>query len=174
MFILKLSLALIATQLALLFIIWIRTKRRRRDTRSGLFRFNDGINNRSVDPITTLLSLEGHKELLLHVHPEQARDGNKDAIRICTDAIQTSFGVSPFIDSKQPGLTVTEMLNLLAVFVYYCETQKKVPTYRGRCQPLRRNQRRTRSPIQLRSLRRALAQSKPVISSSVPRNKSRS
>ena len=125
MFILKLSFALIVTQLALLFIIWLRLKHRRRDTRNGLFRFNDGINNRSVDPITTLLSLEGHKELLLHVHPQQARDGNKEAIRICTDAIQTSFGVLPFTDSKQPGLTVTEMLNLLAVFVYYCETQKK-------------------------------------------------
>lgn len=125
MFILKLSLALIVTQLALLFIIWLRMKNRRRDTRKGLFRFNDGINNRSIDPITTLLSLEGHKELLLHIHPEQARNGNADAIRICVDAIQTSFGILPYTDPKLPGLTVTEMLNLLAVFIYYCETQKK-------------------------------------------------
>ncbi len=125
MFILKLSLALAATQLAILAIIWWRLKHRRRDTRNGLFRFNDGINNRSIDPIATLLALEGHKELLLHIHPNQAREGIQSGIRICVDAIQASFGVLPYTDPKLPGLTVTEMLNLLDAFVYYCNTQKK-------------------------------------------------
>jgi hypothetical protein len=121
MFILKLSLSLAATQVVLLAIIWFRLKHRRRDSRNGLF----GINNRSIDPITTLLALEGHKELRLDIHPNQAREGIKDAIRICVDAIQSSFGVLPYTDPKLPGLTVTEMLNLLDAFVYYCNTQKK-------------------------------------------------
>ncbi len=125
MFILKLSLALAATQLALLAIIWWRMKHRRRDSRNGLFRFNDGINNRSVDPIATLLALEGHKELRLDIHPYQAREGIQSGIRICVDAVQSSFGVLPYTDPKLPGLTVTEMLNLLDAFIYYCNTQKK-------------------------------------------------
>lgn len=122
----ELKLSLVFTAFLLIVVgIAITWKRKLPNNRSGLFRFNDGLKNRSIDPIATLLALEGHKELLPYRHPEQARNGNKEAIRICTDAIKDSFGVVAFSDPKLPGLTVAEMLDLLNVFLYYCEIQKK-------------------------------------------------
>lgn len=110
---------------AVLFVANLIVRSKRKARRYGLFRFSDGKQIRSLDPIQLLLSLEADKELLLYRHPEQARKGNKEAIRICTTAIQNCFGVVPYTDPKLPGLTITEMLDLLDAFCIYCELQKK-------------------------------------------------
>jgi hypothetical protein len=101
--------------------VWIRPKPKR----YGFYQFNDGKSMRSIDPINLLLSLEADKELLLYRHPKQAREGNTQAIKICVNAIQKSFGVVPYLHPKLPGLTVSEMLDLLESFLVYCELQKK-------------------------------------------------
>jgi hypothetical protein len=101
--------------------VWIRPKPKR----YGFFEFHDGKSIRSLDPINLLLSLEADKELLLYRHTKLAKQGNKDAIRICTNAVQNCFGVVPYSDPKLPGLTVSEMLDLLESFLVYCELQKK-------------------------------------------------
>ena len=102
-------------------LVWFRPKPKR----YGFFEFHDGKSIRSLDPINLLLSLEADKELLLYRHPKQAKQGNKEAIRICTSAVQKCFGVVPYSDPKLPGLTVSEMLDLLDSFLVYCELQKK-------------------------------------------------
>lgn len=101
--------------------VWIRPKPKR----YGFYEFNDGKSIRSLDPINLLLSLEADKELLLYRHPKLAREGNKEAIKICVNAVQNCFGVVPYSDPKLSGLTVSEMLDLLESFLVYCELQKK-------------------------------------------------
>lgn len=91
----------------------------------GMFRFNDGLTIRHVDPIEVILSLDGHPEYNASIHAKQASMGNKEAIRIQCDAIKNAFGVVDFTTGDKPGLTVTEMTRLLCAFWEYVDLQKK-------------------------------------------------
>jgi hypothetical protein len=106
-------------------VVVLITKQSRGSIRSGMFRFNDGLKVRAVDPIEVLSSLNAHPEFRLDTHPRQAKNGNPYGIRVCLDAIQSAFGVQKYSSPKQPGLTTVEMLALLDAFQVYCLRQKK-------------------------------------------------
>jgi hypothetical protein len=121
----SISLISVLVMTFLWFVVQQITKKARYSNRSGMFRFNDGLNTRSIDPIEVLSLLNAHPEFRLDTHPKQARNGNAYGIRICIDAIQSAFGVQKYSTPKQPGLTTVEMLALLDAFQVYCLRQKK-------------------------------------------------
>ena len=123
--IIAISLISILLMTFLWFVVQQITKNARYSNRSGMFRFNDGLNIRSVDPIEVLSSLNAHPEFRLDTHPRQAKNGNPYGIKVCLDAIQSAFGVQKYSTPKQPGLTTVEMLALLDAFQAYCLRQKK-------------------------------------------------
>lgn len=93
--------------------------------RRGLYCFNDGINDRMVDPIEVLMALVAHPEYLINLHPRMVANGNAEAIRITIDAIKSAFKVLPYESPDLPGLTNREMLGLLSSFYRYIDLQKK-------------------------------------------------
>lgn len=131
--------------IAVAFTVWIlavfihRKQNKPKESVRGLFRFNDGKKIRAIDPIEVILSLDGHKEFRLDLHPGQAESGNQQAMSICRDAIQTAFRVVPFTSPEQPGLSTVEMLRLLDAFQSYCMRQKKnidpCPIYAASMEP---------------------------------------
>lgn len=125
-----LSLSLVATGIAAFAVVLFYLRDRSRTiaqlpTNRGLFRFNDGLVIRHVDPIEVMMALEDHKEYSPEIHAKQARIGNVSAIRIQCDAIKKAFGVVDYSDPKHPGLTVPEMTRLLYAFWEYVDLQKK-------------------------------------------------
>ena len=91
----------------------------------GLFRFNDGLNIRYVDPIDVMMSLDREKEYSPEIDAKRARDGHANSIRLQCEAIKRAFGVVDYSGPKQPGLTVSEMTRLLYAFWSYVDLQKK-------------------------------------------------
>ena len=91
----------------------------------GLFRFNDGLIVRYVDPIEVMMVFEREKEYSPEIHAKLARNGHANSIRIQCDAIKNAFGVVDYSGPKQPGLTVSEMTRLLYAFWSYVDLQKK-------------------------------------------------
>ncbi len=91
----------------------------------GLFRFNDGLNVRYVDPIDVMMSLDQEREYSPEIDAKRARDGHANSIRIQCEAIKRAFGVVDYSGPKQPGLTVSEMTRLLYAFWAYVDLQKK-------------------------------------------------
>ena len=91
----------------------------------GLFRFSDGVNFHTVDPIEILNAMEAHPEYRFDLHPGRVRDGEKEAIEITVDAVRTAFKVPAFTKVGTPGLTTQECLRLIGTFNCYCASQKK-------------------------------------------------
>ncbi|MCC7334452.1 MAG: hypothetical protein IT422_05130 [Pirellulaceae bacterium] len=92
----------------------------------GLFRFNDGVKTREVDPIGVLIALEAHPKFRMDLDPKRAlQDGDQDALLTMADAVRQAFSVTPFTQPGKPGLTVYECVELLAVFMLYVDLQKK-------------------------------------------------
>lgn len=120
------SLAAVAIGTAIWALLLLRFKSRGNSAqRDGMFRFNDGINIRIVDPIDVLQCLDAHPEFRIDVHPRQAEAGNTNALKICVDAIQKAFQVEKFTCKEKPGLTVVEMLRLLQAFEIFALRVKK-------------------------------------------------
>lgn len=113
--------------LAIVLARWLVVGRMVREKRSnrGLFRFNDGVRIRSVDPIEVLIALEAHSEFRFDLHPLRASNGESEAFGVIADAVRSAFGVPAFTSPGQPGLTVRECYELYSVFVRYVTLQKK-------------------------------------------------
>lgn len=128
LFLISLSLVVIGLAAFVIVVFYLRDRSRtiaQLPANRGLFRFNDGLNIRHVDPIEVMMSLDAHKEYSPEIHAKQARIGNTSAIRIQCDAIKQAFGVVDYSSPKQPGLTVHEMTRLLYAFWEYVDLQKK-------------------------------------------------
>jgi hypothetical protein len=77
----------------------------------GMYGFNDGINERWVDPIQVMMAFESHPEYRPDIHGRLA--------------MQKAFGVVDYTGPKLPGLTVNEMLKLWLAFYEWVDFQKK-------------------------------------------------
>ncbi len=91
----------------------------------GLFRFNDGVRVRAVDPIAILTALEQHEVFRFDLHPLRAQEGEDEAFLVIADAVRQAFQVPAFTEAGKPGLTVRECFNLLRAFLFYADAQKK-------------------------------------------------
>ena len=112
----------------LVVLLYVRDRQRlvsQLPSNRGLFRFNDGLIVRYVDPIDVMMSFEQEKEYSPEIHSKLARNGHAESIRIQCDAIKRAFGVVEYSEPKQPGLTVSEMTGLLYAFWSYVDLQKK-------------------------------------------------
>lgn len=119
----------VAIPVSMLLVVIGRIKRQHLEDRKakfrGMFGFNDGINERWVDPITVMMSFESHPEYRPDIHGRLALQGEKKALGILIDAIKKAFGVVEYTSPKLPGLTVNEMLALWISFYEYVDSQKK-------------------------------------------------
>lgn len=120
-----LALAIFALLTATVSVRLFLERKRRRESRRGLFVYSDGKRVRSVDPISAILTLEAHKDFRFDRHPKQAADGDKEAIAICADAVREAFSVPAYSAPGKPGLTVAECYSLLQAFGRYVALQKK-------------------------------------------------
>lgn len=112
----------------LVVLLYVRDRRRlvaQLPSNRGLFRFNDGMLVRHVDPIDVMMSLEQEKEYSPEIHSKLARNGHAESIRIQCEAIKRAFGVVDYSGPRQPGLTVSEMTRLLYAFWSFVDLQKK-------------------------------------------------
>jgi hypothetical protein len=91
----------------------------------GMYGFNDGINERWVDPIQVMMAFESHPEYRPDIHGRLAMQGKKEAVEVLIDAIKKAFGVVEYTSPKLPGLTVNEMLKLWLAFYEWVDFQKK-------------------------------------------------
>lgn len=111
------------------FVITRRSKLRSIDDKSqgsrGLFWYSDGRKIRSIDPIAAILSLEGHPEFRFDLHVVGAQEGDKESIRIVSDAVRKTFAVDHYTDPSRPGLTINEQISLLGYFLNFVDAQKK-------------------------------------------------
>ena len=124
------SIPLVVTGVAsfLVVVLFLRDKSRsiaQMPSNRGLFRFNDGLVVRHVDPIEVMMYLDAHPEYSPEIHAKLANKGNPTSIRIQCDAIKQAFGVADYVGPKQPGLTIPEMTRLLYAFWEYIDLQKK-------------------------------------------------
>ena len=102
----------------------------------GLFRFHDGKRIRQVDPISVLMALESHPKFRLDLDPKRAlEDGDQEAMALLADAVRSAFGVREFSSPRRAGLTVYECVELLAVFSFYVDSQKKSTNTSPTCPP---------------------------------------
>lgn len=124
-YLLLLAIAIFALLAATVSVRLFLERKRKRESRRGLFVYSDGKRVRSVDPITAILTLEAHKDFRFDRHPKQAAEGDKEAIAICADAVREAFGVPPYVAPGKPGLTVAECYSLLQAFGRYVALQKK-------------------------------------------------
>lgn len=113
----------------MLLIALARIKRQHIESRKaehrGMYGFNDGINERWVDPIQVMLAFESHPEYRPDIHGKLAMQGKKEAVAVVIDAIKKAFGVVEYTSPKLPGLTVNEMLKLWLAFYEWVDFQKK-------------------------------------------------
>jgi hypothetical protein len=93
--------------------------------RRGLFRFNDGVTGREVDPIEVLARFEDHPEFRHDLHPKRCERGEVEALKILAEAVRAAFQVPEYSEPGKPGLTVRECFELYSVFAHFIGSQKK-------------------------------------------------
>lgn len=120
-------LTMLVMVLAIVLVRWLVVRRLVVENRSnrGLFRFNDGVRTRSIDPIDVIIALEAHPQFRFDLHPSRAADGEPEAFGIIADAVRTAFNVPAFSVPNTPGLTVRECYELYLAFARYVTLQKK-------------------------------------------------
>jgi hypothetical protein len=119
--------AMASVLLAIVLTRWIVVRRlvQLNKPARGLFRFNDGVRIRSIDPIDVAMALEAHPEFRFDLHPLRAANGETEAYGVIADAVRVAFGVPAYTVPNVPGLTVLECYELYRAFVNYVALQKK-------------------------------------------------
>lgn len=97
---------------------WLWNRRR------NIFRYNDGHNVRSIDPIQVAIGLHEH-DTFLPRHLSEAADGNPTAQQIVGQAACDVFGVSSLAADGSRGLTLAERIELMFAFDAYMFALKK-------------------------------------------------
>lgn len=100
-------------------------RRWRQNRRRMIYRFWDGRNFRSVDPIDIHLRLQSHPKYLASRDLKLIDAGDREATCTTAAAVCDTFLVEPYNAETGRGLTVGERLGLLADFYFWIELQKK-------------------------------------------------
>jgi len=96
----------------------------RQDRNRQIFCYWDGIRLRRIDPLVVWDRLVSHPEFVEDRDVPAAIRGNLEAIRLVVKAVCDAFGCREWAEST-PGLTRTELMDLLAAYYDYCEALKK-------------------------------------------------
>ena len=108
---------------------WVkRWQERKRLKGRRIYRFFDGICERSIDPAVVWRSLCEDPELDMGLHFKLADEGDVKAIATVAKAARNAFSVVEFQDLGQArtvGLTEPELLGLVADFCGYLDALKK-------------------------------------------------
>ena len=90
-----------------------------------LFRFFDGVRERTVDPIPTYRAIRIDPEFDEESHIKEAESGNEDAWDTCLRAVQRAFNVKSYNGDTGEGLTQLEQMALLTRFYEFFADLKK-------------------------------------------------
>lgn len=100
-------------------------RRRNTEKQRLLFRFDDGRQERAVDPFKVWRELQNHPTLNLERDLPFVDDGVEPETTNCLAAICQIFGVERFDPISGDGMTDWELLNLLEGLAAYLEALKK-------------------------------------------------
>lgn len=92
----------------------IRFRSRRKARARAIFPFRVGRRIRFADPIQVHLSLLGHAEFLPR-HLAEARAGDLDSAKVCTDAVCEAFGLT-LRPGSPDSVTLADCVRLLFTF----------------------------------------------------------
>lgn len=100
---------------------WLRSRRERR--RRQIFRFHDGDQYRTIDPVMVAIRL-GNDPDYLPRHLDEALTGDPEAIAICVAAVGRAFGVRP-LDEQGRGMPASDQVALLRSYEIWVAALKK-------------------------------------------------
>lgn len=105
------------------------TLTRNRIKEREIFRYHDGERDRAADPIVVFRKMAEHPEFKLeqHIAELQIEDPKiqNEASRIAVAATREIFGLNPWTEDNETGLTEMETLEVLSQFIVYVEQLKK-------------------------------------------------
>lgn len=107
---------------------FITNWRRRRARTRGLFSFHDGRRERRLDADAILRKLRTHPTFEMARHVKYLREEGPigdDARRETLQAVQDAFGVIPFDDLRNRGLSEMEMWRLFDDYMEFLTSVKK-------------------------------------------------
>lgn len=106
---------------------WLKTRwlRRQWSRRRATFRFWHGSGWKSLDPMGVYRALISHATFDWASHPKLVDKGDNEATNLTLATIREVFGVVPFDERRDVGLTEAETLNLLVTFSLYLHGLKK-------------------------------------------------
>lgn len=107
-----------------MFRFWKRKPKQPEERSRDIFEYWDGEKNRKIDPLQAWYRLIGESDSDVIEDCDLAARGQMEARQRLSDAVRSAFEIKQYTDS-QPGLTDTELSELLVSFWKYVDSLKK-------------------------------------------------
>ena len=93
--------------------------------RRDIFRYWDGRRWQTIDPLPVWFAVCGDKEFSLKEDLGKAMNGDPEAMMVVQSLVNRLFNVQPYDGRRRTGLTVAQVIWLLADFIGYMLSLKK-------------------------------------------------